>query len=75
MRSDITIAVHAIARGARPAYVQDMHGVLQKQQALFCSKGLREGGNRACLFQRPLKSCRAITTKKLDPAVYGLPVK
>ena len=34
MRSDITIAVHAIARGARPAYAQDMHGILQKQQAV-----------------------------------------
>ena len=46
MRSDITIAVHAIARGARPAYVQNMHGVLQKQQALFCSKGLPEDGKQ-----------------------------
>ncbi|GLV23515.1 hypothetical protein TomMM35A_33530 [Sphingobium sp. TomMM35A] len=50
MRSDITIAVQAIARGARPAYVQDMHGILQKQQALFCSQGSAGGGEtgRAC---------------------------
>ncbi|EQB00418.1 hypothetical protein L288_18230 [Sphingobium quisquiliarum P25] len=48
-----------------------MHGVLQKQQALFCSQALREDENRARLFQLPLKPCQVITKKTPDPAVYG----